>query len=194
MRLAASCLVVAMASATIACSLFGRSAPSGGGGQPRRFYLTKGLYQGNQVLGVCAHGYHTASRFEIWNVSALTYETEIGLTTGDSGSGPPSVAAPYGSSGPTGWVRTGGGSAVADPKGEPGSAAANCAAWSTNSHEAVGTIAYLIDRFAGADSAGGAWNGGPQACDVATHVWCVQDADADFSGSSSDRPHRHRRY
>ena len=144
----------------------------------RRFYLTKGSFQGNRALTACAPGYHMASRFEILDVSVLAYDTSKGLTTDDSGSGPPSTAASYESPGPFGWIRTGGASQFTNPSGAPGSTAGsaslNCATWSSNSPQAYGTVAYLTDRFtAGNDSA---WSGRPERCDVTSRVWCVQNA------------------
>src|SRR5438477_282517 len=123
-----------------------------GGGDPgapilRRFYLTKGTFQGNKVLDACERSFHTASRFEIFNISLLQYDSSRGLVTDDSGSGPPGRAASYGSEDATGWVRTGGTSRFMDIGDAIGSALTNCSAWSTNSAQAVGTIAYLSDRF-----------------------------------------------
>src|SRR5207245_10636606 len=66
----------------------------------RRFYLTNESFQGNQAITACASGYHMASRFEILDVSVLQYDTGKGLTTDDSGAGPPSMAASYESPGP----------------------------------------------------------------------------------------------
>src|SRR5437867_5551570 len=142
----------------------------------RRFYLTKESFQGNQAITACASGYHMASRFEILDVSGLDYDTGMGLTTDDSGSGPPSAAASYESPGPFGWIRTGGASQFTEPTGPPGSAAVNCATWSSNSAQAYGTVAYLTDRFiAENDSPAAPWNGRPQRCDVSCRVWCVQN-------------------
>lgn len=192
MRLIALFAVVTWAAA---CSLVGSSAGravQGKGG--RSFYLTKETVQGNRALDACARGYHMASRFEIADVTALTYESSIGLTTDDSGAGPPSEAAPYGSPGPSGWVRTGGASRFTDSAHAEGGAFTNCATWSTNSSEAYGTIAYLTDRFTLENgSPAPLWNGGSERCDRAYHVWCIGDPAESGTTRSGERWRRHRR-
>ena len=149
---------------------------SGSGAGLRRFYLTSGTFPGNKVLDACGRGYHMASRFELLDVGMLRYDAHAGFQTDDAGSGPPSHAAAYGTQDPSGWVRTGGSSRFTDASDRQGSALTNCAAWSTSSPEAYGTVAYLGDRFT---AAGGAvapvWDGGAERCDVPHHVWCIGD-------------------
>jgi hypothetical protein len=118
---------------------------------------------------VCVRLPH-GSRFELTDPSQFTYDTALGVSTDDSGAGPPSAAAVYEAPGPSGWVRTGGGSQYTDAAGAPGSAFANCSAWSTASHDAFGTVAFLTDHF-GAPL----WDGGSRRCDEAFRVWCVED-------------------
>lgn len=169
------------------CSL-GR-VPGVSGDGARRFYLTKSLVPGDQAAGACASGFHMGSRFELTDPSLLAYDTVLGLTTEDSGSGPPSAAAVYGAPGPLGWVRTGGSSQYSDPGGTPGSAFTNCSAWSTASHDAFGTIAFLGDHF-GAPL----WDGGSRRCDQTFHVWCVENRiSPPESGSGEGERGRHRR-
>ena len=55
----------------------------------RKFYLSKQTFQGNQALHACAAGYHMASWWEIYDASAVEYDTTLWQTTDDSGSGPP---------------------------------------------------------------------------------------------------------
>jgi hypothetical protein len=162
-------LVLALLSA--ACGL------RGVGSTPRRraFYLTKDTFQGGQVLDACRRGFHMASRFELVDLGLLDYASDVGLTTDDAGYGPPSVAAAYGTPGARGWVRTGGGSQFTDAAGAAGSAFTNCALWSSNAHQASGTVAWLTDRFTTPDGAAvPAWSGGSRPCDEAYHVWCVE--------------------
>jgi hypothetical protein len=168
-------LVLALAVATSGCSLFDHAGTCP---CPRRYYLTKKTFQGNEALGACASGYHMASRFEIADLSGVVYDVRLGVVSDDSGAGPPSMAATYTSAGPTGWIRTGGDArytASADP---PDAATVNCAAWSTASASARGTIAYLTDRFAVENGAGVVWTGGSDRCDERHHVWCVGDFPA----------------
>jgi hypothetical protein len=147
-----------------------------GDADARRFYLTKDTFQGNQVLGACARGYHAASRFELLDVSSLRYDPTLGFTSSDAGMGPPGHAAAYGAEDPTGWVRTGGSSRYTDTGGAPGFAVANCSVWSSNSPEAFGTLAYLGDRFTTDDGAPApVWNGRSERCNVPHHVWCIED-------------------
>jgi len=161
------CLLLVLAAAG-GCSLARSPGISGGGA--RRFYLTKRAVPGNQAPGACAAGFHMGSRFELTDPSLLAYDTALGVTTDDSGAGPPSAAAVYDAPGPSGWVRTGGGSQYSDAAGAPGSAFANCSAWSSGSHDAFGTVAFLTDRFGGP-----LWDGGSRRCDETFHVWCVED-------------------
>jgi hypothetical protein len=65
---------------------------------PRKFYLTQDGYDGSQALSACAQGYHMASLWEILDPSNLSYDTSLGATVADSGSGPPNGS---------GWIRTG---------------------------------------------------------------------------------------
>src|SRR5690349_13974088 len=122
MRIAAVPRVVGVAllGGVVACA----SHPGGDAGcvPSRRFYLTKATFQGNKVLDACERGFHTASRFEIFNISLLRYDSTRGLVSDDSGTGPPGRAASYGSEDATGWVRTGGSSRFTDIGGALGSA------------------------------------------------------------------------
>jgi len=194
MRTAVFGLVGMMVIGTAGCALVNRGATNAVQGKGlRSFYLTQATFQGNRALDACARGYHMASRFEILDVSMLYYDSSIGLTADDSGSGPPSAAAAYGSSGPTGWVRTGGTSRFTDATGGRGSASTNCAAWSSNSPEAYGTVAYLADRFTSEDNSSvPLWNGGSQRCDIPQHVWCIEDYAA--KEMILPNPMRHRRW
>jgi len=161
-------LVVVVAAS---CSLAGRSgAPLCGRGL-RRFYLTRTTVPGGQALTACKEGFHLASRFEILDVSGLDYDPQLGLVTDDSGAGPPSAAAKYGVDAPSGWIRTGGGSQFSDGARAAGSAFTNCAAWTSSTHDAYGTVGWLTDR---AGDVGGPWQTGSETCDVPHHAWCVE--------------------
>jgi len=190
MRMLVFCVAVAIQAT--GCAMLGWSAASRTGAPLGRFYLTRTTVQGNKALDACARGFHMASRFELLDLAALHYDAAIGVTADDSGSGPPSHAAAYGSGDPTGWVRTGGASRFADTTNRRGSAFTNCAAWSINSAGAFGTVAYLTDEFtANETSPAPLWNGGSERCDVPHHVWCIQDRLAEEG--TPDEPTRHRR-
>jgi len=196
MRTAVSFLLIGMMTGAAACTLAHRSArnPVPGGGL-RRFYLTKAAFQGNKALTACGAGYHMASRFEIWDVTVLDYDDENGLTTEDSGSGPPSEAASYQRPGAVGWVRTGGDSQFTDAKRVPGAAFTNCATWASNSHEAYGTVAYLTARFTVENTAASpVWSGGSEPCDTPYRVWCVEDAPPRQVIAPGPTTHRRRRF
>src|SRR5215510_6625763 len=163
---------LAMTLAGAGCAAFGAGSRSG----LRPFYLTSRTFPGNKVLDACGRGYHMASRFELLDVGMLRYDGRLGFQTDDAGSGPPSHAAAYGTQDPSGWVRTGGSSRFTEATDQQGSALTNCAAWSTSSPEAYGTVAYLGDRFTVAGGAAApVWNGGAERCDVPHHVWCIGD-------------------
>ena len=178
------CLLLVLIAAS-GCSLARSPGISGNGA--RRFYLTQATVDGSKALTACARGFHMASRFELTDPALLAYDTVLGVTTDDSGSGPPSAAAVYGSPGPSGWVRTGGGSQYTDAAGAPGSAFTNCSTWSTSTHETFGTVAFLTDRFGAA-----LWDGGSRRCDEKFHVWCVEDRIAPPEREPGERPHGHR--
>jgi hypothetical protein len=95
----------------------------------REFYLTKTLFPPTGALQACSTGYHMASLWEIFNVSTLKYNTELGTTSSDSGSGPPYQS---------GWIRTG---YVANNNPTPG--VANCNGWTDNSFNDHGSAVRL---------------------------------------------------
>jgi hypothetical protein len=184
-RAHAATLLLALVAAG-GCSLARSPGISANGA--RRFYLTKAVVRGNQALTACARGFHMASRFELTDPSLLAYDTALGLTTDDSGAGPPSAAAVYERPGPSGWVRTGGGSQYTDAGAAAGSAFTNCSAWSTGSHDAFGTVAFLTDRFGGP-----LWDGGSHHCDETLHVWCAEDRISGPEHEPGERRGRRRR-
>jgi hypothetical protein len=192
MRAAASGLVIVLALGAAACGLGGPSASSCPG--PRQFYLSKARVQGNQVLSTCGAGFHMASRFEIASLSGVVYDAKRGASSDDSGSGPPSASATYSSTGPSGWVRTGGDARYTKSNDPSGAATANCAIWTSSSHDAYGTIAFLKDRFAIDNGAPAFWDGHDERCDVPHSVWCVGDFPATFAAPEESREHRRRRF
>lgn len=186
-------IMIPVAIGVAGCSLTG--GMRGSSTALRRFYLTKATSQGNAAMTACASGYHMASRFELFDVGVLEYDAGLGLTADDSGSGPPSRPAHGESIGAAGWVRTGRPSRFTEPGAASGSASTNCGAWSSSSHDAHGTIAYLVDRFDdAAGAAGGAWSGEAQSCDIQYHVWCVENFGVSRSASSEPEERHHRRH
>ena len=134
----------------------------------RTFYLTQTELNGSQALTACAEGYHMASLWEIFDTSNLKYNTALGLTTADSGSGPPNHL--------SGWIRTGFTASVGNIGGQ-----ANCNAWTTDGSGQSGTAVSLSARWE--DLALGGQPGGPVSpwtrsiipCNQIVSVWCVQD-------------------
>src|SRR5437773_1502536 len=53
----------------------------------RGFYLSKARVSGGAATSACSVGFHMSSIYEVLNVSALRYETTMGLTSEDSGQG-----------------------------------------------------------------------------------------------------------
>lgn len=96
------------------------------------YYITDLSFYPDEAPTACAAGYHFASLWEISNPSNLRYNTTLGQTTLDSGSGPPTIQG-------LGWVRTGYNagnvSNVADQ--------ANCNLWISRSNLANGSVAAL---------------------------------------------------
>ncbi len=138
---------------------------------PRGYYLTKGDplsgggYDGAHAKGACAVGYHVVSLWEIHEPSNLSYGTTLGLTTDDSGSGPPTTV--------EGWIRTGFPSI--NYINRPG--AANCNAWTTTG--GAGTLGRLVDDWLNLDGTSQVpikpWTADFGQCSVPARVWCVQD-------------------
>lgn len=162
----------------VLCGAFAALTPLASRGQgkqqqrgPRRFYLTQEGYDGSQALSACADGYHMASLWEILDPSNLSYDTSLGATVADSGSGPPNGS---------GWLRTGfiasAGATAADGTG-PAAGSANCQAWTSAGSEAHGTTALLpvygdIETDVTMISP---WVARTARCSARPRVWCVQD-------------------
>jgi hypothetical protein len=93
----------------------------------RRFYLTLGTFNGAQAdePGTCAPGFHFASLWEILDPSQLKYDTALGLTNSDSGSGPPDSR---------GWIRSGG-------------SGPNCSNWTSSTFGTAGGVVGLPSQF-----------------------------------------------
>ena len=133
---------------------------------PRKYYLTQSQHDGSQTLSACAEGYHMASLWEIHDPSNLRYDTTLGFTTADSGSGPPA------SLNSNGWIRTGN---VASP-GSGVLGQSNCSAWTTAASTATGSVAGLhFSWTAGVVTVVSPWYGVEATCDTNVRVWCVQD-------------------
>ena len=131
---------------------------------PRRlFYLTQNSHNGSEALSACGEGYHMASLWEIFDPSNLKYDTALGLTTADSGLGPPNTA---------GWIRTG------NVTPETGNVAGtgNCNAWMSADEDDFGTEVRLpvFWNFTGATDIT-PWDAAVIRCNAHIHVWCVQD-------------------
>lgn len=106
-----------------------------------------------------------ASLWEILDPSSLRYNTSLGLTEADSGSGPPTFV--------NGGVRTGGvslGDVVG--AGHP-----NCMAWTTSATNNAGTTEALSPNWDDRTDVFPIhpWVAFDNACRSALHVWCVAD-------------------
>jgi hypothetical protein len=130
---------------------------------PRKFYLTRTEHTGSEALSACAAGYHMASLWEIHDPTYLRYDSALGYTKADTGSGPPAGAGAHG------WVRTGG----SDHNGPfPGSG--NCLAWTSTAGS--GTVVSLSDLWNNPElSKIDPWTPNVGSCSVDERVWCVQD-------------------
>jgi hypothetical protein len=137
----------------------------------RQFYLSRSYVQANEAPSACADGYHFASIWEIADPSSLKYNTSLGLTGPDSGSGPPTAINLRGSPFPTqGWVRTGYSYSILSTPGR-----GNCATWLSNDGFEWGTVANLPTDWTGGDQDIGVWNVEVRTCDEYRWVWCVRD-------------------
>jgi hypothetical protein len=106
-----------------------------------------------------------ASLWEILDPSNLRYNTELGLTTDDSGFGPPSGITGIG------WIRTGHFASPVPPAGQ-----ANCIAWTSANSQHFGTSIYLNNNWESTDvRVVGPWLHTVVTCNALMRVWCVQD-------------------
>jgi hypothetical protein len=136
----------------------------------RRFYATKNSVSADQALTACASGYHMASLWEIANPSNFKYDTTLGVTSPDSGQGPP-TSTPFlgGSLMVRGWVRTGYINSVTATAG-----LGNCNGWSSTSDTHSGTAIRLPSVWTSSPDIG-VWDAAAASCDIPRRVWCVQD-------------------
>lgn len=147
----------------------GQAGAAGAACARRRFYLTQTTHDGSQALTACAAGFHTASMWEVHDPTSLLYDTTLGRTREDSGSGPPRDI---------GWIRTGN-----DNDAEGGKVgASNCDGWNTTDDNSGGTAA-LLGGPSGTDidwtqpaSIVAPWTGQGLSCNSIVRVWCVEDA------------------
>lgn len=159
-------LLLTIAGLSALLPLIGRGQGSGNNPLPRdtrrSFYLTSSAnYNGSQALSACAAGYHMASLWEIFDTSNLKYDTSLGSTKPDSGSGPPSGA--------SGWIRTGNFEGSGNFPG-----LANCSAWTST--VGSGTTVELPDRWDPTFlSQVTPWQPQLVFCYEGQRVWCMQD-------------------
>lgn len=146
----------------IAAAPYAVHALTAGRVTPRSFYLTTTTVLGNAATTACAAGFHMASLWEIHDVSTLQYDTSLGFTATDSGSGPPASIA--------GWIRTG---VPSFSNTVPGNA--NCTSWTSNSAAQNGTRVNLQPQWALAAEFVTPWDATVQACGTTSRVWCVED-------------------
>jgi len=124
----------------------------------RGYYLTQDFWNGGQALNACVAGYHMASFWDIRETSNLRYDTALGLTAADAGTGP--------RTGAVGWIRTGHASLTnATVLGS------NCAAYTSGLPEHNGTVASLTLG----DGSNHGWGVAGNPCSFSVPVWCVQD-------------------
>ena len=138
----------------------------------RHFYVTRMLFKADEAPTACAPGYHFASLWEIADPSNLEYDTSLGLTSPDSGSGPPTaIHFLYGTLVTRGWVRTGRFAGTLSTAGQ-----ANCNAWTSDSGSHGGTTVNLPSDWTAGEQDVGVWNADTRTCDSAQWVWCAQDS------------------
>jgi len=131
---------------------------------PRPFYLTQTTHTGATAKRACAAGFHMASMWEVLDPTVLRYDSELGVTTEDSGAGPPTERG--------GWIRTGKPSDLFS--NSPGGA--SCAGYTTTNGSGtqailravwtVPTTGELVQPW---------WRGTTPACSGTHRVWCIED-------------------
>jgi hypothetical protein len=129
------------------------------------YYLTPNEAFGDEVLDQCARKFHFATIWEIRDTSNLTYDVSRGLTTDESGYGPPT--------GFLGWIGSGSG-------GQP-----SCDNWTSSANGEqfpelgrIGTVGILdpTELFnVPPDFGGDGWELRHHPCWHSAHVWCVSN-------------------
>ncbi len=140
-------------------------APVAYAGPPaRKFYRTQTTFDGAHALTACVLGFHMASLWEIFNVSVLEYDTSLGATMDDSGSGPPADV--------LGWIRTG----FNSNGGGPAPGEANCRVWTSSLSSDSGS-AVALEPIWNSTTVNPIrpWVATETPCTGSLPVWCVQD-------------------
>jgi len=133
----------------------------------RAFYLSKTTASGGAATAACSIGFHMASIYEVLNVSTLRYDATLGLTSLDSGQGPPGLS--------FGWIRT----------GLVGDALHTCNNWTSSSATLYQGFAVRLNDLTGGPAPvlglppweylGFGDQYGSANCATRHNVWCVQD-------------------
>lgn len=130
-------------------------------GTVKNFYLTALTYMGTQALTACDSGFHMASKWELQDLSRLTYAKDESGALGDDhdlGSGGQPVTDVGG------WIRTGYKSPGGSNAGQ-----ANCDIWSNTA--AQGTMAYIDGLKFPLE-----WSQSTAGCvSTVIRVWCIED-------------------
>ena len=130
----------------------------------RAYYLTKTGTDGAHALSMCATGYHMASLWDIHEPAVLKYDTSLGMTFDDSGSGPPT-------GGVFGWIRTG-----SPDSQDPLAGLANCHTWTTSDPNGYGSTATPAVNWEDLTPyPTSPWRTFRFSCASTLPVWCVQD-------------------
>jgi hypothetical protein len=150
--------------------LIAAASTAGAKQKGRKYYLTQTTVTGSQALTACTKKFHMASFWEIFDTSALRYDTENGFTLDDSGSGPPSFT---NQTDAFGFIRTG---TLRDNSSVSADAGvANCNAWTSDTGR--GSVVALNTSWGAPVSSLNIspWLAGTQTCNNPARVWCVQD-------------------
>jgi hypothetical protein len=132
---------------------------------PRKYYLTTTTHNGVQALTACAAGFHMAALAEIFDTTQLQYDTTLGMTAEDAGTGPPAGSG-------QGWMRTGANGLTNDFAG-----LGNCDAWTSADLNHYGTLVNFTSdwRIVAPATPISPWNAISVQCNGFRPVWCVED-------------------
>ena len=134
----------------------GPPGPVGSGSSALKFYLTKDMYNGANVLQACAAGYHVAKFTEIYDPSNLRYDDVLGFK-GTQNGGEPGPGLPEGW---PGWVRRDNNT--------------NCNHWTSTSPNGFTAHFLTLETLPTGQQLAG-WQVQQFGCNDPQHVWCVQD-------------------
>ena len=149
-----------IASLAVCMLLVLASLPAAAAG--KKYFLTPEAFAMGDVRDACGKGYHVASLWEIFDFTALQYDTKRGHALMTGSGGPPSDI--------YGWIETAGDDSASTVVGF-----GNCLGFTSSDAGDYGTVVRFPTNWAATPTVISPWDGGTSTCNVPRNVWCKQD-------------------